>query len=262
MSSILIEAIQTELGATERWPDDVRLYQPYPNEQIVFPDYASCLSVKTFLHMCGLKFGVELRTNAEEMSPSGKVPFVKIGPFLVSEIEPIIAFINTRGFQLNQDLTDTQRSEMKAYMSLVESVLVNSELHLAWLNPEVVNEVTKMRYGSVYAWPLDKILPWKKQREVRSRLDSVGWAKKSIDEVCDEISTCCQALSERLDKQQYFFGDRPTELDAIVFGHLYTILTTSLPISRFAEVIREFKNLTDFCQRIDQKYFKDRQNDY
>lgn len=55
---------------------------------------------------------------------------------------------------------------------------------------------------------------------------------------------------------------RPTELDAVVFGHLYTILTTSLPVSRFAEVIRDYKNLTDFCQRIDQKYFKDRQNDY
>lgn len=53
------------------------------DEQIVFPDYASCLSVKTFLHMCGLKFGVELRTNAEEMSPSGKNKAVCCTAFLV-----------------------------------------------------------------------------------------------------------------------------------------------------------------------------------
>ena len=41
-------------------------------EQITFPDYANTLSVKTFLHMCGLDFQVEVKTNAEEMSPSGE----------------------------------------------------------------------------------------------------------------------------------------------------------------------------------------------
>ena len=44
-------------------------------EQITFPDYAACLSVKTFLHMCGLNFTTELRVNAEAMSPSGESDF-------------------------------------------------------------------------------------------------------------------------------------------------------------------------------------------
>jgi hypothetical protein len=39
--------------------------------QIQMPEFASCLSVKTFLNMCGLKFQTELRANAEFMSPSG-----------------------------------------------------------------------------------------------------------------------------------------------------------------------------------------------
>jgi len=34
-------------------------------------DFASCLSVKTYLNMLGLKFQTELRQNAEYMSPSG-----------------------------------------------------------------------------------------------------------------------------------------------------------------------------------------------
>jgi len=34
-------------------------------------DFASCLSVKTYLNMVGLKFQTELRQNAEYMSPSG-----------------------------------------------------------------------------------------------------------------------------------------------------------------------------------------------
>jgi len=39
--------------------------------QILMTDFASCLSVKTYLNMLGLKFQTELRHNAEYMSPSG-----------------------------------------------------------------------------------------------------------------------------------------------------------------------------------------------
>ncbi len=52
---------------------------------------------------------------------------------------------------------------------------------------------------------------------------------------------------------------RPNELDAVVYGHLFTILTTSLPqsVERFAEIVREFPNLVDFATRVDDEYFKE-----
>ena len=51
-------------------------------------------------------------------------------------------------------------------------------------------------------------------------------------------------------------GGSPTELDAMVFGHLFTLLTTSLPEGHFAEIVQQFPNLTAFCRKIDEKYFK------
>ncbi len=39
---------------------------------------------------------VTTRSNAESMSPSGKVPFIKAGAFVVSEMDPIVAFVNTK----------------------------------------------------------------------------------------------------------------------------------------------------------------------
>ncbi|CAL1541716.1 unnamed protein product [Lymnaea stagnalis] len=255
-------AIQATLGgkketANEPWPDDVILYQQYQVEQITLPDYAQCLAVETFLHMCGLKFRVEQRTNAEEMSPSGrKVPFIQVGPYLVSEFEPVVGFVNTKGFYLTKDMPDTERSEMRAYMSMIENIMGNAELYLAWLNTDIANEVTKPRYGCSYPWPLNWILPWRKQRDIRAKLKANEWAVKSLEEVCEEVKICCQALSERLEKKQFFFGDHPTELDALVFGHLYTIVTTILPGGHFTAVVQEFPNLAQFCKRIEDKYFK------
>ena len=48
---------------------------------------------------------------------------------------------------------------------------------------------------------------------------------------------------------------RPTELDALVFGHLYTLLTTKLPDNRLAETVKSFDNLVQFCETIDMTYF-------
>lgn len=53
----------------------------------------------------------------------------------------------------------------------------------------------------------------------------------------------------------FFSNSRPTELDAIVFGHLYTILTTNIPNTILAETINKFDRLVNFCKNIDNKYF-------
>ena len=48
---------------------------------------------------------------------------------------------------------------------------------------------------------------------------------------------------------------RPTELDATVFGHLFTILTTPLPDNRLSSIVRQHTNLVELCQGIDKEYF-------
>ena len=75
---LLTESMSLEMGAQEPWPSNVQLYQPYEVEQILLPDNANCLAVQAFLHMCNLDFTIEMRANAENMSPSGKVPFIKV----------------------------------------------------------------------------------------------------------------------------------------------------------------------------------------
>jgi metaxin len=74
------------------------------------------------------------------------------------------------------------------------------------------------------------------------------------------VETCLLALSERLGESEYFFGSSPTELDALVFGYLFTMLTHPLHNhSQFANLIKHHPNLTKFCRRIDQGFFEEDQ---
>ena len=87
---ILSEALQLEVGgkkilctpiktwfliitASEPWPGDVQLFQPFEVEQVLLPDNANILAVQAFLNMSNLEYMIEMRANAEHMSPSGNL---------------------------------------------------------------------------------------------------------------------------------------------------------------------------------------------
>ena len=59
------------------------------------------------------------------------------------------------------------------------------QLFLSWNDDVTLSEVTKPRYGSVYPWPLNVILSWKKRSQVKKKLTALGWGNKTLEEVRD-----------------------------------------------------------------------------
>ncbi|XP_016304853.1 metaxin-2 [Sinocyclocheilus anshuiensis] len=255
--SLAAEAFVSQIAAAEPWPEKATLYQPLKEDQILLSDSASSLAVQTFLRMCGLPVQVSCCANAEYMSPSGKVPFIHVGNQVVSELGPIVQYIKAKGHSLSDGLDDVQRAEMKAYMELVNNMLLTAELYIQWCDDYTATEISRPRYSSPYSWPLNHILAYQKQWEVRRKMNAIGWSGKSLEQVYEDVSQCCQALSQRLGTQPYFFNKQPTELDALVFGHLFTILTTQLTNDELAEKVKSYTNLLSFCHRIEQTYFKE-----
>ncbi|CAH1108523.1 unnamed protein product [Psylliodes chrysocephalus] len=252
----LVDKISLELGAQEPWPKDVKFFQPHEVEQVLLPDNANCLATQAFLKMCQLPYIVEPRPNAEAMSPTLKVPFIKAGRFVIAELEGIVQFVNGKGITLTEPLDSDQKSNMRAYMSLIHSVLEMAELYICWVDDETYNEVTTARNGSVYPWPLNHIQNRNKRSQVIKKLKTLGWYNKKLEDVYSEVETCCESLQTRLDGKRFFFEHGPTELDALVFGHLFTILTTPLPRSDLANIVRNYPSLIDLVKRIEKEYFK------
>lgn len=110
---------------------------------MVLPDYANCLTVKTYLKMCNLKFEVEERENAEFMSPTLNVPFIKVDNVIVSELDGIINFLNNRNIKLTDRLDKEQKINLKAYMSLIPNVIHLCELFVSWVDKETYEVITR-----------------------------------------------------------------------------------------------------------------------
>lgn len=56
--------------------------------------------------------------------------------------------------------------------------------------------------------------------------------------------------------QDYVMGSRVTEVDALLFGHLFAILTTRLPTMELSNALRKYPNLVEYCERVENEYFK------
>ena len=41
-----------------------------------------------------------MRSNAEHMSPSGKLPFIKCGAFVVADLDPVVSFVANKVFSI------------------------------------------------------------------------------------------------------------------------------------------------------------------
>ncbi|KAG5895212.1 hypothetical protein JTB14_035384 [Gonioctena quinquepunctata] len=241
------------------WPSDVKLFQCFRDEQMLLPDVANCLAVEAFLNICDLNYKVEQRSNAEAMSPTLKLPFIKAGKFVISELDSILQFVNGKGITLTDNLDIDQRADMRAFMSLVTNVLELAELYICWFDEETYNAVTSRRNGFVYPWPLNHFHNRLKRSLIKKRLVALEWYHKSIEDVQLDAENCCEALSIRLDRGPYFFGMLPTQLDALVFGHLSAILTVSLPNNNLRNIVEKYPRLLALVKRIDDKYFENQE---
>nr|CAD2140819.1 unnamed protein product [Meloidogyne enterolobii] len=253
--ALLNHIIDTLPVMNEEWSDAV-LFSPLQAEQAMMDQFADTLAVRVFLKMANLPYRLEQRQNAYFMSPTGEVPFLRVKNSLTAEFSPIVDFVGKKGIKLSDSLTASEQSDIQAYCALIEETLRNAEKYISWLDEECYDKVTSGRYSSVYNWPLNLFLPLLKQREVYNDLSQNGWADYSTKTVIELCDRCFHALSMKLGSQQkYFIGGQPTELDALAFGHLYTILTMQMPKDDLINTLRKYPNLINFCKGIESEYF-------
>ncbi|XP_017092956.2 metaxin-2 [Drosophila bipectinata] len=250
------------------WPKDAQLHQPPEKTQLLLAERASCLAVKTYLLLCGLPFQERTSDHAEFMSPGGRLtrlPLLRIGLVRVlSEFGPIVDHVEATqtGHCLDAWLTEEQRDEMHCLVNYVENVFSLAEIHFSFVDTLNYQLYTGPRSGAAHPWPLCLIRRYAKQREATRLLKVYQWESLDPDQVLHEVSSCCSALVSKLEENEtgsrFFFGPRPCQLDALVFGHVAAILSTWMPNMEMADLLYGFPRIIGHCRRLDNSLFQGR----
>eukprot|EP00743_Colponemidia_sp_Colp-15_P006221 GILK01006692.1.p1 GENE.GILK01006692.1~~GILK01006692.1.p1 ORF type:complete len:314 (-),score=22.73 GILK01006692.1:232-1173(-) len=151
---------------------------------------------------------------------------------------------------IDSDLGPQQQAEACAFVSLVDSKIRGALTYELWRQPDNYRLVSRRLYWSTIPFPISVY-----------HLCQALWTQRvcgSVIERAEAVSLlreALQALSDRLGQADFFFGNSPRSLDAIVYGYLAVIFYTTLPEPNCKPMLTQFQALVAFTERITQRYF-------
>lgn len=224
-------------------------------EQMLFPEVAQFCAIRTYFEMLDIPLTCNPRSNAEFMSP-GDVPFLVVDKELISGFYNITNYLDKKVKTLWPDeMTDEQIRDNEAECETLNTELSNIELYLSWIVEEY-KILTTERYSFPFKWPLNSIQCWKKFRSIKKKLDLDDYLEKDLTQVLSNFDDICNRIDVLLKDKDFINGSYPTKLDALIFGHFFSILTTNSWKNELAEKVSTKMNIVNFIKKIDDLYFK------
>ncbi|KAI9100605.1 hypothetical protein DFS34DRAFT_648523 [Phlyctochytrium arcticum] len=211
-----------------------------------------CLTAETYLQFISADWVVN-ECNNPDVAPTGELPMLRDGPFEpVVGSRNIIRYLKKKVLDLDEGCPVKQKIDTASYTSLVEDKLYDALLYNWWLDAKNVNTSTKPTLSKALRGIAGFRIPTQLQRRAEFRLK----AYKSKEEVYRMARECYAALACKLGDQSYFFGQEPSSLDAVVFGHLALHCVPNLAEPTLFSIITfEYPTLYAYCDRIRTRYF-------
>jgi glutathione S-transferase len=212
-----------------------------------------CMKIETWLRMAELPFEV-VRVVDPRKGPKGKVPWIEDQGRTIGDSTFIIEYLKgTYGDRLGGDLGPDQRATSLAVQRLIEEHLYWAIAHGRFLDDEVWPS-TRGPFLAGFPAPFRPLVARLVRKTIAKSLHLQGLGRHTQDDLyrlaCDDLT----ALSTLLGNQPYFFGDKPTELDATAYGFLAQVLWAPGP-QRTREHLERTGNLPAFCERIKRQYY-------
>ncbi|KAJ3598349.1 hypothetical protein NHX12_001859 [Muraenolepis orangiensis] len=220
-----------------------------------------CLILLAYTKFAGAPLKVHKISNPWR-SPSGSLPALRTSKGeVLSRPSDIIIHLRKQKYNADYDLSAREGADTMAFTSLLEEKLLPALVYTFWMECKNYVEVTRRWYAEHLPFPLSLFLPGRMQAGQLERLrlarsdDALDAGEELEKELYHDAVECMNLLSQRLGSSKFFFGDSPSSLDAVVFGHLAPLLRAKLPNGKLQQQLKSLDNLTHFCSNILLLYF-------
>uniref|UniRef100_A0A0N4ZMG4 GST C-terminal domain-containing protein n=1 Tax=Parastrongyloides trichosuri TaxID=131310 RepID=A0A0N4ZMG4_PARTI len=213
-----------------------------------------CLQFLAACKFCALPIKI-VHTSKPSISPSKELPYFKIEDNTAKKIDNItefpkfVEYARKCAFQivLDSELTATQKSEVDTYFSFLKKTLHPAIIHSLWNDESNYSALTHKWYSSKMSFPKNFFYL---ERRVASEREYLKAKNLSTTEIIKTAMRTITQLSNKLGDKKYFFGDKPSSLDALIFGYLAPLLKLPLPSDRLQIHLQACSNLVRFIESI------------
>ncbi|KAL4227904.1 metaxin 1 [Mactra antiquata] len=232
------------------WPGEWDLPSADPN----------CLATLAYCRFSGVPVKIHKDVNPWR-SPSGNFPWMKHKDISQTKVTDIFSYLRKQKWGSDFNLSVKQSADAVAFVALIEERLLPGFLHLWWMERDTYTNITRPFYNKATPLPFKFWIPKRYYTRAEQTI-YIGQGSQNISQadidtkVYRDAKDCLTYLSHKLGDQNYFFGDMPSSLDAIVFGYIAPLLNAPLNSNQLTNHIRTFcDNLNTHCCNIKREFF-------
>eukprot|EP00188_Purpureofilum_apyrenoidigerum_P000204 Plantae.Rhodophyta-Purpureofilum_apyrenoidigerum.ctg10818.p1 GENE.Plantae.Rhodophyta-Purpureofilum_apyrenoidigerum.ctg10818~~Plantae.Rhodophyta-Purpureofilum_apyrenoidigerum.ctg10818.p1 ORF type:complete len:294 (+),score=46.47 Plantae.Rhodophyta-Purpureofilum_apyrenoidigerum.ctg10818:124-1005(+) len=207
-----------------------------------------CCGAHALLRIAEVPYVVSLATPNRSM-PLVELIFSNGSKVVCHGVQSLIREMYKLGLNIDRNLTVGQKAEIAAIQAVIEDADVARTWEW-WADDANYYATTKKAVGKRYNFPLSQIIPsMRRKREVAAFASSVD--DHALYMVGEETYI---SLEARLERGPYFFGETPSSADAVVFGHLVTVLAAPMPSARLSTILAGYPRLVAMSHTLSERY--------
>ncbi len=197
--------------------------------------------------------GLEYRLVAGDVrkSPKGKMPVLVDGNREIADTAHIQQYLeNERGIEFDAGLTDEQLAIAQAFRHLGEDSLYWAITYSRWIeNGDIVREAL---FGAVPALMRNFVFSMVK-KQVKAALHGQGLGRHSAGEIYQFGAADLSAIAVFLGDKDFMFGQKPSSIDASLYGMLSNIAIPAFD-TPLRDELNSHENLLAYMLRFNKKY--------
>ncbi|GLV37628.1 Ca[2+] channel Muscle-specific alpha2/delta subunit [Carabus blaptoides fortunei] len=177
----------------------------------------------------------------------------------------IWAYLKEQIFDIDQFMTEKQRSDSYAYCKYMGNSLLPGIYCTLWVDMQNYIDVTRKWFRSALLFPINFWYPYSKSNEITA-IVKILTPDENIEDysyiLTDEAKKCINDLATKLGNKNYFFGNSTSSFDAVVYGYLAPLLYVPVPVSPLQAYLKEQDNLVKFVKRVTNSFFPQQKLEY
>ena len=231
----------------------IKLYQFSPALGLPNPS-SFCLKLETYLRMTGLPYEVA-STDSLNDAPKGKMPYIRDGDRLMADSNFIINYLEKNyDCSLDKSLSPTDKAISLAMRRLIEENLYWTIVYYRWFDDSNWPTIRKTFFGELPPI-IRQVIPIIARRNIQANLQGHGMGRHTPEEIVQIGREDLTAIADFLADKPYLMGEKPTTVDASVYGLLANVVSVPLS-SPFKDHADKYPNLAAYCQRIQEQYYQ------
>lgn len=229
----------------------IKLYQfPRPYG---FPSFSPfCVKLETYFKMANIPYENVLTLDTKS-NPKKLMPYIEVDGKIFGDSTLIIdKMVADNGDKVDFWLSTEQKAVSRSFVTLLENHLAAILAYFRWVYPQGWLQFREVLFAK--APKFIKVLVGRSvAKKVEKRIYASG-LRFSVEELLHLAKKDLQALSDYLGNKQFFFGDKPSALDGLLFAVIggTVLLPIEMPLK---DLTNQFSNLVEHAKRMQQMFY-------